>query len=125
MKDTALMVDAINGLCLEGRNLAKKLPFPKGGVVYRGAGFNNEVAQSFYTVGKSFRVPGFLATSFSQEKAIEFAEGAEGPEGPTRKQSILCEYRACALDLRHSMCSNRSAEPDLSVYSSDRQYRAL
>lgn len=89
MKDTALMVDAINGLCLEGRKLDKKLPFPKGGVVYRGAGFNNEVAQTFYTVGKSFRVPGFLATSFSQEKAIEFADTAEG-------QSILCESRARA-----------------------------
>ena len=47
------------------------LPFPPGGITHRGGGFNDD-HKAFFTVGKQYRVPGFLATSFSQAKAEEF-----------------------------------------------------
>ena len=37
--------------------------FPPGGVTFRGGGFDNKYL-GFFTKGKQYRVPGFLATSF-------------------------------------------------------------
>lgn len=46
--------------------------FPKDGVVYRGGGFDNRF-QSFFTPGKTYRVPGYLATSLHKSVATAFA----------------------------------------------------
>jgi hypothetical protein len=46
-------------------------PFPPEGVTYRGGGLPVEHL-AFYAVGKAFRVPGFLATSFRREIASRF-----------------------------------------------------
>ena len=45
--------------------------FPKDGIVHRGGAFNNQF-QSFFTVGKQYRVPGYLATSLEKDVAINF-----------------------------------------------------
>ena len=49
---------------------------PPGGVCWRGGGFDDQF-RPFFTVGKQYRVPGFLATSFSQAKAMEFVRTQE------------------------------------------------
>ena len=66
------------------------LPFPPGGDTYRGGGFD-DAHRDFFTVGKQYRVPGFLATSFSKAKAEEFQRRAEKPTSPggPRRQSVL------------------------------------
>ena len=45
--------------------------FPPNGMTYRGGGFDN-AHRGFFIAGKKYRVPGFLATSFSEAKAREF-----------------------------------------------------
>ena len=40
-------------------------------VTLSGGGFD-DAHRGFFTVGKKYRVPGFLATSFSEDKAEEF-----------------------------------------------------
>ena len=66
----AALTRGINALCLEGRKDAV-LPFPPSGRVYRGGGFD-DAHRDFFTVGKQYRVPGFLATSFSKAAAVRF-----------------------------------------------------
>jgi hypothetical protein len=45
--------------------------YPPDGKVYRGGGLPDEF-KSFFHVGKKYRVPGFLATSFKQDVAKRF-----------------------------------------------------
>ena len=71
----AALTRGINALCLQGRGDAA-LAFPAGGEVYRGTGFD-DAHRGFFTVGKAYRVPGFLATSFSEAKAREFLHRAQ------------------------------------------------
>ena len=47
--------------------------FPPGGVTYRGGGFDSQY-RGFFSVGKKYRVPGFLATSFDQSIAVKFRD---------------------------------------------------
>ena len=76
---TARVVRSINTLCivrgLDAGALAG-LRFPPGGRTLRGTGFDNQY-KDFFTVGKSYRVPGFLATSFSEDVATGFMRMAE------------------------------------------------
>lgn len=53
------------------RRSDKTISFPPGGRCYRGGGFD-DAHRDFFVVGKKYRVPGFLATSFSEDKADEF-----------------------------------------------------
>ena len=46
--------------------------FPKDGIVYRGGAFENSF-QNFFTTGKMYRVPGYLATSLAKNVAEGFA----------------------------------------------------
>ena len=71
----ASLTRGINALCLEGRTAAP-LQFPAAGQVFRGSSFD-DTHRDFFTVGRSYRVPGFLATSFRESKAMEFARTAE------------------------------------------------
>eukprot|EP01045_Picozoa_sp_COSAG04_P008877 COSAG04_NODE_501_length_13363_cov_9.158137_5_plen_759_part_00 len=64
------------GLCTEGRAAPAAVPFPDGGLTLRGGGFD-DVHQGFFTVGKQFRVPGFLATSFERATALRFVRQGE------------------------------------------------
>jgi hypothetical protein len=65
----------INAMCLEGRSGAA-LSFPPGGTTYRGGGFNNEHT-GFFTEGKAFRQPAFIATSFLRSEAEFFQRRAQ------------------------------------------------
>jgi hypothetical protein len=47
--------------------------FPPGGRTYRGGGFDTKF-RGFFSVGKKYRVPGFLATSFDEMVAITFRD---------------------------------------------------
>jgi hypothetical protein len=75
---TAALSRGINAMLVEGRGNAP-LPFPPGeggddpGTVYRGGGFDDSL-RGFFTVGKVYRQPAFLATSFLKAKA-EFFRG--------------------------------------------------
>jgi len=86
---TASLTRGLNALCLEGRKAAA-LRFPPGplrantaqyrrdgpaGETYRGGGFD-DAHRDFFEVGKVYRAPGFLATSFQESKAMEFANKA-------------------------------------------------
>ena len=55
----AALARGINAMCVEGRGGAA-LPFPPGGITYRGGGFNDD-HRGFFTEGKVFRQPFFLA----------------------------------------------------------------
>jgi hypothetical protein len=51
------------------------MKFPRDGIVYRGGGLP-EKHHGFFQTGKKYRVPGILATSFSQHVAEHFMCGA-------------------------------------------------
>jgi serine/threonine protein kinase len=78
MPHAAVVAHGINALCVSARaptadaggGQALRI-FPPAGVCYRGGGFDN-AHQGFFDVGVKYRVPGFLATSFSEAKAGEF-----------------------------------------------------
>ena len=72
---TAALTRGINALCLQGREGAA-LAFPVDGQVYRGTGFD-DAHRGFFAIGRAYRVPGFLATSFSEGKATEFLVRAQ------------------------------------------------
>ena len=71
----ASLTHRINALCLVARTNAH-LPFPPEGEVYRGGGFD-DTHIGFFTPGRQYRVPGFLATSFSRVTATRFLRTAE------------------------------------------------
>ena len=70
MAQVALVARAINQLCVVRRPPAD-LRFPPGGACWRGGGLP-DAHRPFYVAQKTYRVPGFLATSFSEDKAEEF-----------------------------------------------------
>ena len=77
----ATLTRGINAMCVEGRGGAV-LPFPPSGTTLRGGGFNNDFID-FFTEGKVFRQPCFLATSFAAHKAEEFRARAEAAGFPS------------------------------------------
>ena len=69
---TAAMARALNALCVVAPRAGAAAPeFPAGGITWRGTAFDDSL-RGFFTEGKEYRVPGFLATSFSEVKAKEF-----------------------------------------------------
>jgi ankyrin repeat protein len=81
---TAGICRAINTLCVVRGLAVDQLLFPKDGITYRGGGFDN-AHKGFFTEGKQFRVPGFLATSFSKKVAKNFRDKiATPPPGGSR-----------------------------------------
>ena len=65
-------IPGINLLCVTRREPdMPEVPFPPRCETYRGGGFDNS-HKGFWTVGKKYRVPGFLATSFDEKVADKF-----------------------------------------------------
>jgi hypothetical protein len=64
------IVRAINALCIVRRDEVSS-KFPPNAVCHRG-GALPEHHRAFFTAGKKYRVPMYLATSFSEDKAYEF-----------------------------------------------------
>ena len=71
----AVITRAINGLLVSRRIASAPAPFPKDGLLHRGGGFPIE-HQSFFSVGKMFRVNMFLASSFNLDVSFDFWERA-------------------------------------------------
>ena len=71
MDHCATVAKGINQLCLTRRSTQDDVKFPPGGRCFHGGGFD-DAFRGFYTVGKRYRVRGFLATSFSEDIAEEF-----------------------------------------------------
>ena len=93
MPHLAVIVHGINSLCVTRRELEPKdLPFPLRCETYRGGGFDNRL-KGFWKVGKQYRVPGFLATSFSEAVADKFIGWAASPDGSTIKWVIKFDPR--------------------------------
>ena len=69
---TAAMARSLRELCvIAPRGGAAAPEFPDGGITWRGTGFDDSM-RDFFTEGKEYRVPGFLATSFSEAIARRF-----------------------------------------------------
>lgn len=64
------VVRGINLLCVARRE-PSKLRYPPGGKSHRGGGLPAQHA-AFFTAGKKFRVPMYLATSFDEDVAYSF-----------------------------------------------------
>ena len=75
---TAGICRAINTVCVVREHAVDELRSPPKGVTYRGGSFDN-AHKDFFTEGKKFRVPGFLATSFSQSVAKNFRDNIATP----------------------------------------------
>ena len=78
MSSTAVLVRGINTLCVTRRMDDDDIAFPPNAKTYRGGGFDNS-HKAFFVVGKKYRVPGFLATSFNERKADDFIGWADTP----------------------------------------------
>ena len=77
----AVIVRAINTLLVTRRGDIQSLRFPPNGVTYRGGGLPDQ-HRSFFRPGMKYRVPGFLATSFSELVAGKFMAWADGRGEP-------------------------------------------
>ena len=74
MPSAAGLARSINSLCVIRYAGTGRADFPVDGVTFRGTGFDNRYRHFFDSEpNKKYRVPGFLATSFSEAKAREFA----------------------------------------------------
>ena len=70
MPHLVVIVRAINALCIVRRE-EKSLKFPPNSLSHRGGALPAQ-HHAFYSVGKKYRVPMYLATSFDEDKAYEF-----------------------------------------------------
>jgi GrpB-like predicted nucleotidyltransferase (UPF0157 family) len=70
MPHLVVIVRAINALCIVRRETAS-LKFPPNSESHRGGALPPQ-HHAFFTAGKKYRVPMYLATSFSEDKAYEF-----------------------------------------------------
>ena len=74
MPTAAVLARSINTLCVVGRaGYTGRVDFPRDGVAFRGTGFDMQ-HRTFFEPNKKYRVPGFLATSFSEDTARTFAK---------------------------------------------------
>ena len=91
-----VLILAINKLCVvRGARSDAALKFPDHGVTYRGGALPDE-HQAFFTVGKKYRVPGFLATSFNESVAERFIYMAYADGSPCIKWVVHVDERGAA-----------------------------
>ena len=95
-----VLILAINKLCVvRGARSVDALKFPDHGTTYRGGALPDE-HQAFFTVGKKYRVPGFLATSFEESVAERFIYMAYDDGSPCIKWIVHVDERGAA-DLKY------------------------
>lgn len=77
LEPALILCRAINELCVARRVEEKEeIPFPKEGLIFRGGLLPFE-HHAFYTdIGKQYRVPGYLATSFDEKVTLGFRKRA-------------------------------------------------
>jgi hypothetical protein len=78
VKPAAALTRAITQLCVTPDGQQPQPPFPEAFVCYRGGGFDDRY-HDFFVVGREFRQPAFLATSFLQSTADEFLRRSSMP----------------------------------------------
>jgi hypothetical protein len=89
MPSLAIISRCINHLCLVRSDLSKQ-KFPPDGCTYRGGELPPQFFEFFKQVGKKYRVPGFLATSFLQRVANDFLRRKfESGRTPVRWEVVL------------------------------------
>ena len=91
MPPAATLCRGINELCVTRRvKKADEQEFPAGGRCFRGGALPDE-HRSFFKPGVKYRVPGMLATSFSEDVAYSFYYRAydRGEVRPIRPESAL------------------------------------
>ena len=72
MPSTAVLVRAINALCVAERKGLARAQFPPNGRTFRGTAFDH-LHRKFFQPGMKYRAPGFVATSFKEATAQDFA----------------------------------------------------
>ena len=91
-----VLILAINKLCVvRGARSDAALKFPDHGITYRGGALPDE-HQAFFTAGKKYRVPGFLATSFRESVAERFIYMAYADDSPCIKWVVHVDERGAA-----------------------------
>lgn len=92
MENIAIFVRAINMHCV-CRHIGKPVKWPMTNMTHRGASMPREY-QTFFTVGKKFRVPMFLATSADDEIAENFLPQAPATAGqqPPFQEPIMWHF---------------------------------
>ena len=104
MPHLVVIVRAINALCIVRRESAS-LKFPPNAVSHRGGALPPQ-HHAFFAVGKKYRVPMYLATSFSEDKAYEFwcsLLHAAPAVHLTCGQVPCLRFRSSARSLGHSL----------------------
>eukprot|EP00039_Didymoeca_costata_P000210 m.44586 g.44586 ORF g.44586 m.44586 type:complete len:450 (-) comp10119_c0_seq1:256-1605(-) len=76
LKHATVIARTINQLCVAARLSPETAIFPRDGCVYRGAVIPTDYIP-FFSIGRSYRVPQFLATSFNIETAQRFCTKAK------------------------------------------------
>merc|ERR1719399_64002 len=90
-RSCAIIARALNMNLVAGRTSA--VEFPLDGKCWRGGGFN-EAHRDFFTVGKKYRVSGFLATSLRQSVTNNFMFRAEAAGYPVVQWCVQLDRRA-------------------------------
>jgi colicin import membrane protein len=90
-RSCAIIARALNMNLVAGRTSG--VVFPSDGKCWRGGGLN-EAHRDFFTVGKKYRVPGFLATSLRQTVTNNFMFRAEAAGSPPVQWCIQLDMRA-------------------------------
>ena len=90
MPHLVVIVRAISVLRIVRRESAS-LKFPPNAVSHRGGALPRQ-HHAFFTAGKKYRVPMYLATSFSEDKAYEFwcSSPSPSPSFPSAAPSHVC-----------------------------------
>eukprot|EP00039_Didymoeca_costata_P002830 m.62946 g.62946 ORF g.62946 m.62946 type:complete len:420 (+) comp11546_c0_seq2:85-1344(+) len=90
MQPLSVIARSINKVCVT-RTSEPASSFPPDACVYRGAVIPKEHIP-FFSVGKKYRVPGFLATSFQKRVALRFCQNSwRGNEG--KSPAVLWEVQ--------------------------------
>jgi len=112
LQDLVPVVRAINTLCV-GRDQASKGLWPSDGICFRGGALPDKHL-SFFTVGKKYRVPGFLATSFKEKVSMEFAHRSTPAHLVEKQPMVLWQIKVVqdCVQVNYVSHSNVSKEEE-------------
>ena len=91
MEHVALITRTLNAQCVT-RKVGSHIKWPKSNTTFRGSALPL-MHRGFFTVGKKYRVPMFLATSSSDDVPFEFMGRLDKPsekQNPPHQEPTLC-----------------------------------
>ena len=74
----AAITHALNAFCVSRRSGGSRVRWPPKHLTYRGTAMPRD-KREFFTVGKKYRAPMFVATSFSEKVAVNFLKRLDPP----------------------------------------------